>query len=168
MKLILIIVIVIIPLQSARAQESRWQAVSSGVAISSGSGQTLKSFAGQPMASGYSGFGVYQAQTMLSVGETTAKAPTRFQLQQNYPNPFNPTTIIKYQISALSEVRLELFDVLGRKVATLVDAKQNEGSYSVTLHGSKFALSSGTYFYRLQARSSSGEFVETRKMMLLK
>lgn len=167
MKLILLVIIVC-GLQSSSAQAIRWQAISSGVAIASGSGQVLRSFVAEPIASGYSGFGVYQAQTMLSVETSEAKLPTRFELQQNYPNPFNPTTIIKYQISALSEVRLELFDVLGRKVATLVDAKQSAGLYSVALHGAKFALSSGTYFYRLQARSGSSEFVETRKMMLVK
>ncbi len=161
-------IIVIVALQSASAQTIRWQGISSGVAIASGSGQVLRSFFAEPIASGYSGFGIYQAQTMLSVGETQTKAPSRFQLEQNYPNPFNPTTIIKYQLSASSDVRLELFDMLGRKVATLVDAKQNEGLHSVALNGAKFALSSGTYFYRIQARSSSGEFVATRKMMLVK
>jgi len=165
---VIILIIMLAALESVSAQTIRWQAISSGVAIASGSGQGVRSFVAEPIASGYSGFGVYQAQTLLSVGESDAKVPTRFELAQNYPNPFNPTTIINYQISTLSEVRLELFDVLGRKVATLVNARQNEGSYSLVLNSARWALSSGTYFYRLQARSSSGEFVETRKMMLIK
>lgn len=88
--------------------------------------------------------------------------PTEFALAQNYPNPFNPTTVIAYQLPTASDVKLELFDVLGRKISTLVNAKQSAGYYAYALNAS--GLATGIYFYRLQA----GNFVQTRKMLLVK
>jgi len=106
----------------------------------------------------------------LSGGSTTSathtgtKPPSTFSLEQNYPNPFNPTTVLTYQLPVASDVKLELFDVLGRKVATLVNAKQPAGTHRYTLQASAFGLASGVYFYRLQA----GEFSATKKMLFLK
>ena len=88
--------------------------------------------------------------------------PKSFSLAQNYPNPFNPTTEISYQLSAVSNVTLKVYDVLGREVATLVNQKQSAGKYSVTFNGSR--LASGVYFYRLAA----GSFVSVKKLMLVK
>jgi len=85
-----------------------------------------------------------------------------FQLSQNYPNPFNPSTIISYKLSAVSEVRLVIYDVLGRKVETLVDARQNPGSHSAIFDAR--GLPSGIYFYRLRAGSQT----QTRKMVVIK
>jgi beta-glucanase (GH16 family) len=96
------------------------------------------------------------------VEQISSQKPTAFQLEQNYPNPFNPSTAIRYQVSATSAVRLAVFDMLGRQVATLVNERQAAGSYQVTFNAAN--LASGTYFYRLQA----GAFTETRKMMLVK
>ncbi len=87
-----------------------------------------------------------------------------FLLEQNYPNPFNPSTQIRYQLARASEVRLELFDVLGRKIATLLNTRQEQGVHVYRLDASELGLASGVYFYRLQA----GEFSATRKMLLLK
>jgi agmatine/peptidylarginine deiminase len=102
----------------------------------------------------------------LSQSRTT---PERFSLSQNYPNPFNPTTIITYTLPTASHVRLELFDVLGRRVASLVNAKQSAGMHTYCLDATQFSLSSGVYFYRVQAESINGErFVQTKKMILLK
>ncbi|RFM24831.1 MAG: T9SS C-terminal target domain-containing protein, partial [Candidatus Thermochlorobacter aerophilum] len=123
-------------------------------------------FAADSMATG----GPYMSPTfsletgqMISVRESNrAEKPTSYQLFQNYPNPFNPTTIITYQVPRSSEVKLEVFDVLGRKVATLVDKKQEAGVYSVSFGAT--SLASGVYFYRLQA----GEFTQTKKMLLVK
>ena len=88
--------------------------------------------------------------------------PDAFSLLQNYPNPFNPSTIIKYEIKELAQVELKVFDILGRALISLVNKEQPAGSYEVEFNASK--LSSGVYFYKLQA----GDFIQTKKMMLLK
>lgn len=85
-----------------------------------------------------------------------------FSLQQNYPNPFNPFTIISYEIAENQKIELEIFDVLGNKVATLVDEEKSPGRYEIEFDGT--LLSSGVYFYKLIA----GEFTQTRKMILSK
>lgn len=91
-----------------------------------------------------------------------------FSLAQNYPNPFNPTTVITYTLPRASQVRLELFDILGRKIATLLDEKQMSGTHAYSLNAARLSLSSGVYFYRLEANTSIERFVQTKKMMLLK
>ncbi|MDQ3019758.1 MAG: T9SS type A sorting domain-containing protein [Bacteroidota bacterium] len=85
-----------------------------------------------------------------------------FTLCQNYPNPFNPTTIINYHVVVSSFISLKVFDVLGKEVATLVNQKQNAGSYSVDFDGSN--LSNGIYFYKIEADN----FIETKRMVLVK
>jgi hypothetical protein len=85
-----------------------------------------------------------------------------FALGQNYPNPFNPTTTITYQLPKSSEVKLTVYDILGREVSVLVNERKNAGMYEAKLDGSR--LSSGVYFYRLQA----GSFVEAKKLLLLR
>jgi photosystem II stability/assembly factor-like uncharacterized protein len=114
------------------------------------------------------GNGVYERK-LRPIGQVSAPTPTLskladFQLEQNYPNPFNPTTTIRYTIPSTSAVRLELFDVLGRKVATLVNERKVAGIHTYALNASRFSLASGTYFYRLQV----GNQVETKKMILVK
>jgi uncharacterized membrane protein len=101
--------------------------------------------------------------------EDERQLPTEFSLEQNYPNPFNPSTKIKYTIPnvslsgvEVSNVQIKVYDVLGNEVATLVNDYKTAGSYEVEFDASK--LSSGIYFYRLQA----GSFVETKKMNLMK
>jgi subtilisin family serine protease len=91
-----------------------------------------------------------------------AERPMRFALEQNYPNPFNPTTTIKFRIPDPTLVTLKIFDMLGREVGVLVNERRVAGEYKVEFDAS--GLSSGVYFYRLQA----GTFVETRKLLLLK
>ena len=88
--------------------------------------------------------------------------PTGFSLSQNFPNPFNPTTVISYHISAISNVTLKVYDVLGREIATLVDEKQFAGSHAVKFNAAN--LPTGVYFYRL----STGNFTSTKKALLLK
>jgi len=85
-----------------------------------------------------------------------------FTLSQNYPNPFNATTTIYYQVPAHSHVKLEVYNLLGQKVATLVDERQQVGYKSVNWDASE--VSSGLYFYKLTA----GDYIETRRMMLVK
>ena len=88
--------------------------------------------------------------------------PSKLTLEQNYPNPFNPSTTIKYSIPKQSNVTLKVYDVLGREVTSLVNKEQPKGNYEVEFDGND--LTSGIYFYRLKA----GDFVETKKMILLK
>jgi hypothetical protein len=94
--------------------------------------------------------------------EAEASAPKTFALEQNYPNPFNPSTIISYQLPINSEVKLVIYDMLGREVQTLVNTRQSAGRYQAQFNAA--SLSSGLYFYRLQA----GAFSETKKMLLVK
>jgi hypothetical protein len=88
--------------------------------------------------------------------------PTEFVLEQNYPNPFNPSTVISYRLPVISKVTLKVYDILGREVVTLVNEEQPAGNYEVEFNSK--AISSGIYFYTLQA----GSFISTKKMILLK
>jgi hypothetical protein len=85
-----------------------------------------------------------------------------FSLNQNYPNPFNPSTRITYSIQKAGIVSLKVYDILGREVATLVNGYQPANNYSVIFDASD--LASGIYLYKLK----TGDFVQTRKMILLK
>ena len=88
--------------------------------------------------------------------------PSYYILHQNYPNPFNPITTIKYEVPELSYVAIKVYDVLGKEMASLVKEEKPAGSYEVEFDAS--GLPSGVYFYKLQA----GNFVETKKMVLMK
>jgi hypothetical protein len=98
--------------------------------------------------------------------------PNQFLLYQNYPNPFNPTTNIGFQIADFGFVSLKVYDILGNEIATLVNEEFSPGEYEVELSaksgftsgGNAYSLSSGIYFYTL----SAGEFIQTKKMILLR
>ena len=90
--------------------------------------------------------------------------PSSFKLAQNYPNPFNPSTVINYQLPVSGHVSLKVYDMLGREVATLVDEFQQAGNHNSQFSISNSQLSSGIYFYTIRA----GNFVETKKMVLMK
>jgi hypothetical protein len=94
--------------------------------------------------------------------EVEEELPNIVQLGQNYPNPFNPTTQIQYALPEATNVRLEIFNVVGQIVATLVSGQQSAGQHSVSFDASN--LASGVYVYRLMA----GSFIETKKMLLIK
>lgn len=104
--------------------------------------------------------------TTSADNEKNFTQPDQFSLGQNYPNPFNPSTTIKYSIPTSEFVSLKVFDVLGNEVATLVNEEKPAGVYEVEFRSSvgNVQLASGIYFYRL----TSGSFVETKKMQLLK
>jgi len=111
--------------------------------------------------------------TTTAVGEKIS-IPVGFMLEQNYPNPFNPTTNIEFRIANFSAkggcasgaelVTLKVFDVLGREVTTLVDEFKPAGTYVTTFSADRFGLSSGVYFYRLQA----GGVATTKRMIIIK
>jgi hypothetical protein len=88
--------------------------------------------------------------------------PKTMALMQNYPNPFNPKTGVRYQVTGVSDVKLTVYDMLGREVAVLVNERKQPGSYEVSFDGSR--LASGMYIYRM----TTGSFVQARTMVLLK
>jgi hypothetical protein len=88
--------------------------------------------------------------------------PKTFALEQNYPNPFNPSTHIKFQLPRAEFVTITIFDMLGKKVETLVSERKNAGYYDVSFDGT--SLASGMYFYKIEA----GNFTDTKKMILIK
>jgi Secretion system C-terminal sorting domain/FG-GAP-like repeat len=100
--------------------------------------------------------------TTTEMKSKMSNIPSSWVLSQNYPNPFNPNTIINYSMSNQSLVTLKVYDILGREIKTLVNEEQSQGSYEVEFNGSKH--SSGIYYFRLLA----GEFMKTKKMILLK
>lgn len=106
-------------------------------------------------------------QSVVSVHNASTEVPEQFSLSQNYPNPFNPATVINYSIPSnlrgqTSDVKLIVYNILGNEVKTLVNEKQNAGSYSIEFDAAN--LASGIYFYKLEA----GEFRQTKRMILLK
>jgi photosystem II stability/assembly factor-like uncharacterized protein len=134
----------------------------------------------------------YVGPRLITSVERGTVAPGSFLLAQNYPNPFNPVTTITYELPGSSDVRLSVFDVLGREVSVLVDERMEAGAHVIRFDGSTFA--SGVYLYRLQARpldfpllvsasgrdsesgtatgrdsrSGAGNFVQTKRLVLLR
>ena len=136
-----------------------------------------KDFEGNPIpyAETLPDIGIYEYSPFTNINLDESDVLNKFSLYQNYPNPFNPTTTIKYAIPKTplnppfakggktgGVVTLKVYDVLGREVTTLVNAKQSPGTYTVTFEATN--LPSGIYFYRLKA----GDYLKTRKMILLR
>jgi len=103
-----------------------------------------------------------RTQTTTAVADRASGGPYRFDLRQNYPNPFNPGTEIRYELPAAGKVVLEVYNLLGQRVTTLVDEPQAAGDHAV--HFEPRNLPSGMYIYRLKA----GRYIESRKMLLLR
>ena len=101
---------------------------------------------------------------MLKVvsNETVGEIPSTLELDQNYPNPFNPTTNIRFGLPSSGLVNLTVYNMLGQKVAELVNDNKAAGWHTIAFDASK--LSSGIYFYKIQ----SGNYVKTNKMLLVK
>jgi len=100
-------------------------------------------------------------------GNNPGPIPADFILQQNFPNPFNPSTKIRYQLPAISDVEIIIFDIAGRKVKTLVSKRLSAGVYEIEWDGTNRrgeAAASGLYLYRLK----TGQGVKTRKMLLIR
>jgi hypothetical protein len=100
--------------------------------------------------------------TLITNVNDQQASPSEFQLSQNYPNPFNPSTKIKYSIPQSSNVELKIYDLLGNEMETLVNEEKVVGTYEIKWYAQN--LPSGVYFYQLKA----GQFIETKKMLLLK
>jgi hypothetical protein len=114
------------------------------------------------MTSMWFGVEAFGNGTPTNAEEMPGDIPLTTRLEQNYPNPFNPTTVVSFQLSAVSDVRLVVYDLLGREVETLVNEKKQPGSYTAAFDGTR--LASGVYLVRLKA----GDHIEIRKMVLTK
>jgi flagellar hook assembly protein FlgD len=104
---------------------------------------------------------------MTDIQTDKPQIPERFEIAQNYPNPFNPSTTFSYSIPTNSHVTIEIFNILGQRVRTLIDEPRAAGVYEISWDGDDSdgrGVSSGVYLYRFRA----GDFAETRKMLLLK
>jgi len=97
---------------------------------------------------------------LIQSGKSTTL--TNYSLEQNYPNPFNPSTTLRYSIAKQSKVLIRIYDIIGNEIETVVNEEKPVGTYKLTWNASDFP--SGVYFYQLQA----GDFIETKKMILLK
>jgi len=118
-------------------------------------------------ASPYAGPRLFSTGLVNAIEEPVGGVPKVFALSQNYPNPFNPSTTISYDLPKASYVKIVIYDVLGRVVATLVDGVQAANRYTINWNASSVA--SGVYFYRMNARSAdnSGDFNAVKKLLLL-
>ena len=105
---------------------------------------------------------ILRMSNTTGIEDNTIKIPADFVLMQNYPNPFNPSTVIQFAIPTASNVKIEIFNITGEVVTTLVDEFRSEGYHVVAFDAS--GLSSGMYLYRI----SAGAFVSTKKMILMK
>ncbi|HEX2787747.1 MAG TPA: T9SS type A sorting domain-containing protein [Ignavibacteria bacterium] len=107
--------------------------------------------------------GILYGDTSLTIIKQIGNAiPDKFELKQNYPNPFNPATNIKFSIPKSGFVNLKVYDINGKEIAALVNENLQAGEYQTSFNASN--LSSGIYFYTL----TTGEFIETRRMVLVK
>ncbi len=109
-----------------------------------------------------SGFRCVQGSQVGTAVKSEIRKPQTFEMTQNYPNPFNPSTTIRYSLPSMANVKLAVYDLLGREIATLVNEEQSEGWKEVQWNASGF--SSGIYFYQLQTNGKR----EIRKMILMK
>ena len=103
----------------------------------------------------------------VGIANDPGEVPVAFALYQNYPNPFNPTTKINYDLPSDVNVKLIVYDVLGKEVKTLINEKQNAGKHEAVFDALNYP--SGVYYYKLETSSSSGSgFIQTKKMVLIK
>jgi hypothetical protein len=104
---------------------------------------------------------------ILTSVTTNNSIPLQYQLDQNYPNPFNPSTTINYNLSAIGNVKIKIYDILGREVITLVNAQKPAGKYQAIWNGTdNFGnkVTSGIYFYTIR----TGNFTASKKMVMMK
>jgi hypothetical protein len=155
-----------------------WSSFCSGTIVQSDKGTNVASMLGEPfVGSGSagsivltSGFGTYilSKGVVSGIANSSLGVPAVYSLSQNYPNPFNPSTTIEYGLPSASKVRLTVFDVLGRNVATLYNGEQEAGYQRLRWNA---PVSSGVYFYSIDATSVQNperRFVQVKKMLLIK
>jgi hypothetical protein len=102
---------------------------------------------------------------IYNIGAVNDKySPSTFTLSQNYPNPFNPGTVINFKLLHRDKVTLNVYDIMGKQVCTLLNEDKPAGTYSINFDSKKYCLSSGIYFYRL----ITGGYSSVKKMILMK
>ncbi len=106
--------------------------------------------------------GISKGTLLVGITPISSEIPENFELKQNYPNPFNPNTLIEFSIPKTGFVKLAIYDALGREVSSLLNSELVSGNYQINFNASDLAR--GTYYYKL----ISGEFVQTKKMILVK
>ena len=152
-----------------------WSSFNMGFAKSQTPGTVVKSVAGQnfvgaslqPGTQVISGFLADTLLRALPVAVPEQEGlPSIYSLEQNYPNPFNPSTIITFQMPTVGFASLKVYDILGREVATLVNEVKQPGKYTVQWDAGSIA--NGVYFYRVTVQGSGKNFVDVKKMVLLK
>ena len=139
-----------------------WTAVNTGLTNTNISSLAMSE---TDLFAGTNGSGTWRrplSEMITAVKESKNEKPTTFSLSQNYPNPFNPATTISFALPSRSFVSLKVFDILGREQSTIVSGELQAGTYNRQWNAAN--MSSGVYFYRLQA----GSFIETKKLLLLK
>jgi hypothetical protein len=144
--------------------------------LSSSLGQSIIGTQDGPTMDIYTGFWnpwVVQVSPVEWEEIEEAQVPKEFGLSQNFPNPFNPATVIEYALPRASKVKIQIYNILGQKVRSLLDEQQEPGYKTIGWDGkddSGMDASSGVYFYRISAHTADGskDFVECRKMTLLK
>jgi hypothetical protein len=145
-----------VPISAAAAADSAWIEIL--IASSSGTAHAGSTFKIDDLSFGAAATGVQEAKSA---------SPAVFALSQNYPNPFNPSTKISYRLPTEGLVRLEIYDILGRTLTTLVNEEKPAGQFTATFDGSQFT--SGIYFYRINVLARDGKsFSQTNKMILMK
>ena len=130
-------------------------------------GVTILSYTNNSDSTNFTTASIVEAEfNPTSINQESNFVPDHIILDQNYPNPFNPNTVISYQLPVSGDVKLNVFDMLGNEIATLVDEYKPAGSYKVDFKSTVVShqLASGVYFYKLKA----GPFAETKKMILMK
>jgi len=136
--------------------------------LANNGGGNLGKYSGKYSATSLEDYGNKIGELVAKLGSSGSSnknesiIPAEYKLYQNYPNPFNPVTTIKYDIVKVEDVKLAVYDILGREAATLVNTRQQPGSHEVNWNASGFA--SGIYFYTL----TSGNFTAAKKLILLK
>ena len=125
-------------------------------------GQTASEQSSDSLFFGGGGFFGGGDDWITSIDDSKALIPLLFELSQNYPNPFNPATTISYSLAEPSDVRLEIYNILGQRVTVILYERMEAGSH--TLIWDAGDIPSGVYFYRIKA----GDFEDTKKMLLLK
>ena len=143
---------------------ANWTAVNNG--LPDGTGIYSMDVINNTLIGSTRNFGIFSCplsdMVPTDIKNNQSNLPSNFTLQQNYPNPFNPSTTITYSVPKSTLVNISVYNIVGDKVATLVNMWKDAGNYSLEFHKEK--LASGIYFYRMKA----GNFVETKKLILLK